>query len=454
MSETERPSDPGREAVLIQRAPSEARYSEEDPGAVTNAGAGVSAGRVSPRRPGGGGGAAPVYDAVVVGGGPAGATAAADLAAAGRSVALLDRAGRPKPCGGAVPPQLLRDFDVPESLLVNRVDTARILSPRGRAVDIPVGEGFVGMVEREHFDEWLRNRAERQGAVRETGVYRRIERDGGGPLKVHYSPAVAPAGRTAVLRARTVVGADGALSQVARQEVVGASSRDRVVFAYHEIIRSPESSPTDGFGAQRADVYYDGGLSPDFYAWIFPHGETTSVGTGTYRKAFRLPEAVGRLRARTGLDGQETLRREAAPIPLRPLKRWDNGCDVILAGDAAGVVAPSSGEGIFYAMTGGRLAARSVVELLETGRPAVLRRARRRFLLQHGQVFLALGVMQRFWYANDDRRERFVAICGDPDVQRLTFDGYMNKKLIRRRPLTHARIFFKNIGHLTGLVSA
>jgi len=38
-------------------------------------------------------------------------------------------------------------------------------------------------------------------------------------------------------------------------------------------------------------------------------------------------------------------------------------------------------------------------------------------------------------------------------VQQLTFDGYMNKKLIRRRPLAHARIFFKNIGHLTGLVS-
>jgi len=75
-----------------------------------------------------------IYDAVVVGGGPAGATAAAELAAAGRSVVLLDREGRIKPCGGAVPPQLLRDFDVPETLLVNRIDTARILSPRGRAV--------------------------------------------------------------------------------------------------------------------------------------------------------------------------------------------------------------------------------------------------------------------------------------------------------------------------------
>ncbi len=392
-----------------------------------------------------------VHDAVVVGGGPAGATAACDLASAGRRVVLLDRAGRVKPCGGAVPPQLLRDFDVPESVLVNRVDTARILSPRGRRVDIPVGDGFVGMVDREHFDEWLRCRAAARGATRETGCFRRITRDPDGTVRVHYRPGAGD-GSEAVIRARTVIGADGALSRVAAQEIPGPKARERVVFAYHEIVRSPARPEGDAFGPRRADVYYDGRLSPDFYAWIFPHGETTSVGTGSYQKGFGLRAAVTRLREHTGLDGSETVRREGAPIPLVPLKRWDNGRDVILAGDAAGVVAPSSGEGIFYAMTGGRLAARSVVELLETGKARALRRARRRFLLAHGQVFFALGVMQRFWYANDDRRERFVAICEDRDVQQLTFDGYMNKKLVRRRPLSHARIFFKNIGHLTGLV--
>ncbi len=397
-------------------------------------------------------GVPPVYDAVVVGGGPAGATAAADLADAGKRVVLLDRGGRVKPCGGAVPPQLLRDFDVPESLLVNRVDTARICSPRGRHVDIPVGDGFVGMVDREVFDEWLRARAARRGALRETGSFRRIERDGSDTLTVHYTPGDRGAS-TGTLRARCVVGADGAVSRVARQEIEGADDPNaRVVFAYHEIVRSPEAPTCDGFRPRRADVYYGSRLSPDFYAWVFPHGETTSVGTGTYQRSFGLQEAVARLRSQAGLDRSETVRREGAPIPLVPLKRWDNGRDVILAGDAAGVVAPSSGEGIYYAMAGGRLAARSIVELLETGRARALRKARRRFLLQHGQVFFALGMMQRFWYANDERRERFVAICRDRDVQQLTFDGYMNKKLVRRRPLAHARIFFKNVGHLTGWV--
>ena len=59
------------------------------------------------------------------------------------------------------------------------------------------------------------------------------------------------------------------------------------------------------------------------------------------------------IRESSGLDKCNTIRKEGAPIPLKPLDNWDNGKDLVLAGDAAGVVAPSSGEGIYYAMIGG-----------------------------------------------------------------------------------------------------
>lgn len=392
------------------------------------------------------------FDVVVVGGGPAGATAANLLAQQGFSVMLMDRAGRIKPCGGAIPPRLIKDFAIPDALLVARARSARMVSPKLNHVDIPIENGFVGMVNRDDFDEWLRQRAASSGANRRIGTFDRLSRDPDGVSVVHYTARKnlkRGEGVPTQVRARAVIGADGARSEVARQAVEGAE-KTKYVFAYHEIVRAPVVKP-EGYDGSRCDVYYQGKLSPDFYGWVFPHGDTMSIGTGSADKGFSLRGAVEQLRRATGLQETETLRREGAPIPMKPLPRWDNGRDVVLAGDAAGVVAPASGEGIYYAMVGGQLAAEAVSTMLHTGDVRALKLARKRFMKAHGTVFWVLGIMQSFWYSSDRRRERFVKMCEDRDVQQLTFESYMNKQLTRKKPMAHIRIFMKDMAHLLGL---
>ena len=143
-----------------------------------------------------------MFDVVVIGGGPSGATAADDLARSGHKVALIDRDGRIKPCGGAIPPRLVSDFDIPEKQIVAKIKTARMVSPSQRSVDIPIENGYVGMVDRDIYDEFLRKRAESAGAKRFTGTFRTIERNEEGTF-VHFKDKAS--GKNVALETKLII---------------------------------------------------------------------------------------------------------------------------------------------------------------------------------------------------------------------------------------------------------
>ena len=100
------------------------------------------------------------------------------------------------------------------------------------------------------------------------------------------------------------------------------------------------------------------------------------------------------------------------------------------------------------------MAATACAAVLASGRAKDLKLARKLFMREHKGVFRILASMQNAYYRSDDRRERFVSLCHDIDVQRLTFEAYMNKKPVKTRPIAQVKIGIKNLAHLTGLVKA
>jgi len=374
------------------------------------------------------------YDVAVIGGGPSGAVAAADLARAGISTVLIERnLENVKPCGGAIPLGLIEEFNIPEPLVEKKLSSMSVRSPKGRMISMEMPNGYVGMVRRERFDSYLRDKAKRYGADIVEALVKDIKAENGG-YTIHLSKGLPP------VEASFIIGADGANSRTA--EVLGFPANELQVIAMQQRFHyCEELKPYE----ELVEIWFDGEVSPDFYGWIFPKTDHIAIGTGTEFRKHNLRELQRRFVEKIGITEKPYL-DEAAKIPMKPRKSFTQE-QAILVGDAAGLVTPANGEGIFFAMRSGRLGAEAMIERIQNDRP--LRNYEKTFRKLYAQIFFGLQVLQSVYYKNDRFRESFVAICEDADVQRITFDSYLYKKMVPAPWSVQMKIFMKNIYHLT-----
>jgi geranylgeranyl reductase len=379
---------------------------------------------------------------LVVGGGPGGATAAKTLAEQGLEVVVLERSfTKPKPCGGAVPPLVISEFGVPPEILDCRMKTCAVYSPTDRETDIdvvgtkPTDHDYIGMVRREVFDNYLRQQAAKAGAE---VIEAKLSAIAVGPKGVQAS--YLEKGKEKQIKADIVVGADGAYSQVAK--AVGAPRVPQAVAMQYRI-RLPESQMAEW--RERAELYLGDEVSPDFYGWIFPKYDHVSVGVGAGpEKSNQVRQYLENLRIRAGskLSDGQIYCTEAHALPMRPQKTiaFDRA---VLVGDAAGMVVNTSGEGIYWAMKSGKLAAQTIAKYAEAPSAANLGEYQKFWRKQYGSMYRFLDGLQRVYYGSNRKFEVFTEMCRDIDVQRLTFDSYLHKEMAHLPITSGLKIFGK-----------
>ena len=391
----------------------------------------------------------------VVGSGPAGSSAAETLAKAGIETYLFERKlDNAKPCGGAIPLCMVSEFDLPANIIDRRVRKMKMISPSNREVDINLDneEEYIGMCRREVLDGFLRDRAAKLGATLINGTVHQLDlpTSSTGAYTLHYADHSdgSIAGTAKTLQVDLVVGADGANSRVAK--AIGAGDYEYAI-AFQERIRLPEDKMA--YYENLAEMYVGDDVSPDFYAWVFPKYDHVAVGTGTIinRPGIKQYQAAIRARAAHRLEGGKIIKVEAHPIPEHPRPRRVVG-RVALVGDAAGYVTKSSGEGIYFAAKSGRMCAETIVEFSNQGQriptEADLKVYIRQWDRKYGMTYKVLDILQRVFYRSDPAREAFVEMCGDKDVQRLTFDSYLYKTVVPMAPLVQMKLTAKTIGSL------
>ena len=289
-----------------------------------------------------------LWDVVIIGAGPAGAAAALSALRTrpDASVLLIDRSAFPrdKCCGDGIAPHALDELARlgAAHVLADRVPITQLhlQSPAGREVTAPLRRPDY-VVPRTVFDARLVDAAVQRGAV----LVRRTVR-----TLVQRADHVLVDG---ALRARVVVGADGANGVVRREIGLGRQPDTAMAIAVRGYARTPAGPPEQRIVMDSRDW--------PAYAWRFDAGDGTSnVGFGLLMPSLRKAPRSGRAelhgRLEELLPGLEPTRLISHKLPLSTSRPVQPAGRVLLVGDALSLVNPLTGEGIFYALLSGRLA--------------------------------------------------------------------------------------------------
>ncbi|MDP7006920.1 MAG: NAD(P)/FAD-dependent oxidoreductase [Candidatus Poseidoniia archaeon] len=341
------------------------------------------------------------WDLIVVGGGPGGAAAAAVAAVAGLETLLLERGGtlRHKPCGGILPEiteELIEEVfgaPLPPEVLAEQGELRlRYTPPSGEANGGRVRESRLLNVKRDHFDQWLRDRAALAGAtVQHDARVSDVEANGG--FSISYSQR----GKERQATAAQLVGGDGVHSLVRRRLAPDAAAPKMLVG--QRLVRVAGELPAD------FHCVFAGMLSP-FYAYTVPKGGLLKIGSGmTEEERTDLMPSLDRFSEWLEQNGiaklGEVVQQEGWAIPFGE-PRLD-AAGALLVGDAAGLCNPLSGEGIRLAIESGQLAAEAIIE---SGARSPVQNYR------EGVAGIAqmVAALHRIVLATDDEtREKFVA---------------------------------------------
>jgi len=293
------------------------------------------------------------YEVAVVGAGPAGSSAAFALAAEGFDVVLIEKALLPryKTCGGGIVRRAnqLMPIDIRQIIececytaQVNILDADLQFNVRKR-------EPLISMIMREQFDFLLVSAARSAGAFVRQGCEVLGLACGADWVELSTTQGA--------VRAGYVIAADGAASPIARKLRLRKPGGVFLTLEYEVFVPREELSRFTGIAR------FDIGLVPQGYAWVFPKRNHLSIGIGSMRwGAAHLGRSLEHYLRIIGLNHIERIERHGFFIPVNPRDLNFAKGRILLAGDAAGLADPFTGEGITSAILSGQMAARALID--------------------------------------------------------------------------------------------
>lgn len=299
-----------------------------------------------------------MLDVAIVGGGPGGLSAARSLAASGWSTTVFeehDQIGAPVHCTGVLAEDVIASMDLPAGSVLNPLSTVRFVAPAGHSFDYTTAATEAVVIDRLAFDASLARRAEAAGAalIRNRRVIGIDVADASVTLTFN--------GDHAPVRARAIVLACGANYAFQKRLGMGMPA----TFLQSAQLELPAAQLGD------VEIHFGSEIAPKGFAWAVPvkraSGTFARIGVmadGDARVYFL--RMLERVRERWGVSVPDAIAPRRRMLPLGSVKR-SYAERVLAVGDAAGLVKPTTGGGIYYSVVSGEIAAEVIGSRLAVG---------------------------------------------------------------------------------------
>ena len=353
---------------------------------------------------------------LVIGGGPAGATAATYLAERGTDVILLEKnPSFVKPCGGGLSLSAFDKLQIPETAIRKKVNRIRIVSPKGKTLDIDLKGGGLAIVQRGDFDRILRERAENRGASVIKGEFLTILDDRKCRVEANIG------GKKCEVFSEYIIASDGVNSKVRAALGIKASPS---LFTVSQQIKD--------LNVDSCEFWFGSSHAPFSYSWVFPAGEGISAGTGCSVTG-AINVLFEKFKTRRGITG--TGQQWVYRVPVWKGDLYNKNM-VIFAGDSAGQVLPLTYEGIYYAMNAGELAAMAILEeRVDNYKKKWQARFQKRFRL--------MAKLGNYFLKDDASAERLVSLHRRPEIQEASLRLWLMKDSSKKGLASYIDLFGK-----------